>query len=260
MTNKYVRLCYQWLVAIPFLGLSTLLIGLPLIAISVMGFGDFGSRTLAVMWAKLNSIVLRMHVKVEGLEHIRSRQSYVLTANHESALDILLIYGYLPIELKWVMKKELRRVPVIGGACAAMGHILIDRSNSTQAVESIQNASAKLTDGMSVMFFPEGTRSSDGSVLPFKKGAFRLAVDLAIPVLPITIEGTRNMLPTGTLDWQPGCVTLQIHPELQTVGMTSHDVAELSNNTEAIIRRQPAFDHTMPKPEDAELSCEKITS
>lgn len=260
MASHYVRLSYRWLIAIPFFGLSTLVIGLPLIVISLLGFGDLGSRTLAVLWARLNSIVLRMQVTVEGRDNIKPRQSYVLVANHESALDILLIYGYLPIELKWVMKKELRRVPIIGGACAAMGHILIDRSNSTQAVESIQNASAKLTQGMSVMFFPEGTRSRDGTILPFKKGAFRLAVDLSIPVLPITIEGTGNMLPTGTLDWRPGHVTLRVHPALQTAELTSHDVAELSSKAESMIRRQPANKDNLTTTEEVLSSCEKITS
>ena len=260
MASQYARLSYRWLVAIPFFGLSTLAIGLPLIVISLMGFGDLGSRTLAVLWAKLNSIVLRMQVTVEGRDNIKPQQSYVLVANHESALDILLIYGYLPIELKWVMKKELRRVPIIGGACAAMGHILIDRSNSTQAVESIQNASAKLTQGMSVMFFPEGTRSNDGRILPFKKGAFRLAVDLSIPVLPITIEGTRNMLPTGTLDWRPGRVALRIHPALRTAELTSRSVAELSNRAESMIRQQPGNEHNLSTTDEVLPSCEKITS
>ena len=227
---------YKWLIAVPFLGISTILIGVPLILLSLLGFGDFGSRTLAALWARLNSQVLGMAVNIEGLEYLDSDRSYVVTANHWSQLDILLIYGYLPIELKWVMKQELRKVPIVGAACAAMGHIIIDRSDSAQAVKSIQKAGKKLVNGMCVIFFPEGTRAQPGEVLKFKKGAFRLAIDLELPILPLTLHGTDRMLPTGTLDWQPGQVKLQIHSPIETNGLTKADVDRLCQQTEHLVR------------------------
>ena len=119
MTNG-TRAFYKWLIAIPCFGLSTVIFGAGIIVLALLGYGDLGSRTLAVAWARFNSRMLGMTVSIEGLEHLRPNQSYVITANHISALDILLIYGYLPTELKWVMKKELRRVPIIGAACQAM--------------------------------------------------------------------------------------------------------------------------------------------
>ena len=227
---------YKWLIAAPILGISTILIGVPLILLSLLGFGDFGSRTLAALWARLNSQVLGMAVNIEGLEYLDSDRSYVVTANHWSQLDILLIYGYLPIELKWVMKQELRKVPIVGAACAAMGHIIIDRSDSAQAVKSIQKAGKKLVNGMCVIFFPEGTRAQPGEVLKFKKGAFRLAIDLELPILPLTLHGTDRMLPTGTLDWQPGQVKLQIHSPIETNGLTKADVDRLCQQTEHLVR------------------------
>jgi len=151
---------YKWLIAVPFLGISTILIGVPLILLSLLGFGDFGSRTLAALWARLNSQVLGMAVNIEGLEYLDSDRSYVVTANHWSQLDILLIYGYLPIELKWVMKQELRKVPIVGAACAAMGHIIIDRSDSAQAVKSIQKAGKKTRQWHVCDFFPRRNPST----------------------------------------------------------------------------------------------------
>ena len=216
--------------------------------LALIGYGDLGSRTFAVAWARFNSRILGMAVSIEGLKHLRPNQSYVITANHISALDILLIYGYLPTELKWVMKKELRRIPVIGAACQAMGHIIIDRSNSTSAVDSIQHAAHKLVNGMCILFFPEGTRTKPGRVVPFKKGAFRLAIDLALPVLPMTIEGTEHLLPTETLDWQPGAVTLRIHPEISTLGLASNQVDRLCNQVEAITRGTPLPSVAEPAP------------
>ena len=240
MNNTIARSSYKWLIAIPIFGISTLLIGIGIMILALLGHGDLGSRTLAVAWARLNSWVLRMDISIKGLNHIQPNRSYVITANHISALDILLIYGRLPVELKWVMKKELRQVPVIGAACQAMGHIIIDRSNSTQAVESIQKATNKLVDGMSILFFPEGTRVHPGQDLPFKKGAFRLAIDLDLPILPLTIEGSDQMLPTGTLNWKPGAVTLTIHPEISTQGFSARQVDALCLKTQRIIQGIPA--------------------
>lgn len=246
MTNV-TRTFYKWLIAIPCFGLSTLTFGAGIIVLALLGYGDLGSRTLAVAWARFNSRILGMTVSIEGLKHLRPNQSYVITPNHISALDILVIYGYLPTELKWVMKKELRRVPIIGAACHAMGHIIIDRSNSTSAVESIQQAAHKLVNGMCILFFPEGTRTKPGNVVPFKKGAFRLAIDLSLPVLPLTIEGTERLLPTGTLNWQPGAVTLRIHPEIGTVGLSTHQVNTLCAQAEAVTRGTPMPFATEPR-------------
>ena len=248
MTNV-TRTFYKWLIAIPCFGLSTLTFGAGIIVLALLGYGDLGSRTLAVAWARFNSRILGMTVSIEGLKHLRPNQSYVITANHISALDILLIYGYLPTELKWVMKKELRRVPIIGAACHAMGHIIIDRSNSTSAVESIQHAAHKLVNGMCILFFPEGTRTKPGQVVPFKKGAFRLAIDLSLPVLPTTIEGTERLLPTETLDWRPGAVTLRIHPEISTTGLSSNQVDTLCDQVEAVTRGTALQRTAEPTPE-----------
>jgi len=233
----FLRWLYLWIIAVPCLGLSTLVLGLPIVFLAFLGMGDWCSRTLAVLWARFNAMTLGMQVHIEGTEHLKGGQSYVLTANHLSQVDILLIYGFLPLEFKWVLKKELMRVPIIGAACRAMGHIVVDRSNSQAAVASIQSVAHRLNRGMCVMFFPEGTRGHhEGQLLPFKRGAFRLAIDLKLPVLPMSISGTGRLLPTGTVRWRPGPVVLKIHPAITTQHMGDGQVSELSRKTESVIR------------------------
>lgn len=237
MMGSMIQWLYLWLIAVPFLGISTFLIGVPLTVLSFFGLGDWCSRTLAVLWARSNAFMLGMRVSIDGLQHLEEGQSYVLTANHLSQVDILLIYGFLPVEFKWVLKKELLAVPIIGAACAAMGHVVVDRSNSQAAVASIQAVSKRLQNGMCIMFFPEGTRgTAEGNLLPFKRGAFRLAADLQLPVLPMSISGTGRLLPTGSVKWQPGPVRLMIHPPIQTTDQLSSDVTTLMSQTEAAIR------------------------
>ncbi len=237
MMGSTIQWLYLWFIAVPFLGVSTFVIGLPLIVLSFLGLGDWCSRTLAVLWARSNAFMLGMRVSIDGLYHLSDGQSYVLTANHLSQVDILLIYGFLPIEFKWVLKKELLAVPVIGAACTAMGHVVVDRSNSQAAVASIQGVSKRLQNGMCIMFFPEGTRGTEeGDLLPFKRGAFRLAADLQLPVLPMSISGTGHLLPTGSVKWQPGPVRLMIHPPIDTTDQTTDGVTTLMTQTEAAIR------------------------
>ncbi|MDA0977843.1 MAG: lysophospholipid acyltransferase family protein [Proteobacteria bacterium] len=151
--------CYKWLIVVPLLLLSTLVLGTLIMLMCLFGAADFASRWIAGLWARLNAIVTLMKVDVEGRERLQPGQSYILAANHLSLVDIYLLYGFTGLDLKWVMKKELRRVPVLGKACEMMGHIYVDRSNTEAALQSIEAARERVRDGMCVVFFPEGTRS-----------------------------------------------------------------------------------------------------
>ena len=130
---------------------------------------------------------------------------------------------------------ELRKVPVIGYICEKMEHIFIDRSNQKAAIASINQAKKKIVTGTSVIFFPEGTRSSDGNIGPFKKGAFRLAVDLGLPILPVTIIGTNDVLPKGTLDLFPGTVSMTVHPPIQASGYDRDNLEPLIKKVRTVI-------------------------
>ena len=134
-------------------------------------------------------------VSVDGIEHIKPNQSYVFVSNHQSMFDVWLIYGWLPVVFKWLMKAELRKVPFIGSGCKAAGHIFIDRRNSKAALESIREVEKQLVNGVSTVIFPEGTRSLNGEIGRFKRGAFQIAWDLGLPVIPLSLSGCFDVLP-----------------------------------------------------------------
>jgi 1-acyl-sn-glycerol-3-phosphate acyltransferase len=168
-----------------------------------------------------------MRVDVEGAHHIQRGRSYVVVSNHQSQLDILVIYGWLDMDFRWIMKQELRRVPVLGITCEKLGHVFIDRSDRSAAIAAINRAKEKISGGTSIFFFPEGTRSRHGKMLPFKKGAFVMAVDLQLPILPVSIVGTHQILPPDTMRLRPGQSRLVIHPAIETAGRGPEHVPEL---------------------------------
>ena len=228
---------YKWGVVAPFLALSTFVIGTLVTVLSLVGFPDFASRVFGSLWARLNMAVSMVSIDVEGREKVDPDQSYVIVANHQSMIDIYVLYGYLGIDIKWVMKKELRAVPFLGIACEKMGHILIDRTNTGAALDSINQARDKIAGGISIVFFAEGTRSRSGELKNFKKGAFRLAQELGLPILPVTIYNTRYVLPSDTLDLMPGKVKLRFNDPIETSNLAPGDVTALANETREVIRR-----------------------
>ena len=131
-----------------------------------------------MVWARFSMLFTLMTIEIDGREKITAGQSYIIVANHQSLVDIYVLYGCVGMNIRWVMKKELRSIPVFGLACEMMGQIIIDRSDTQAALESINSARSRIKDGLSVIFFAEGTRSRKAEVEQFKKGAFRLAQEL----------------------------------------------------------------------------------
>lgn len=226
---------YKWLIVIPTLALSTVVLGSLIIVLSFFGLGNMASRIFATFWARLNATVTLMKVIVEGRGKLKPGNSYVLAANHLSLVDIYVLYGYTGLDLKWVMKQELRSVPVLGLACEMMGHIFIDRSNSATALTSLRTARQRIQNGMCVVFFPEGTRSRTSELRVFKKGAFRMANELSIPVVPVSIHNTDRIVPSDTLDWRPGAVKMIFHDPIDAKDLTPAQVTSLTNQTRDII-------------------------
>ena len=136
-------------------------------------------------------------VSVDGVEHIQKGQSYVFVSNHQSMFDVWLIYGWLPVIFKWLMKAELRKVPFVGTGCKAAGHIFVERRNAKAAIESLHEVEKQLVNGVSTVIFPEGTRSTTGETGRFKRGAFQIALDLGLPVIPLSLDGCFEVLPKG---------------------------------------------------------------
>lgn len=203
--------------------------------VAMAGAPDFASRVIGTAWARLNLATMLSGVTVVRSDKVKKKQAYIIVSNHQSLIDIYVLYGYLKMDIKWVMKRELKKVPFLGTACEKMGHILIDRDDPLSATESMEKARAGIERGNSVIFFAEGTRSRDGELMRFKKGAFRLALDLNLPILPVTVQGTNKVLPSDTVNWHPGHLKLQIHDPISTMGMTAKDANRLRDLTRDVI-------------------------
>jgi 1-acyl-sn-glycerol-3-phosphate acyltransferase len=235
---KLLRILYQpykWFIFFPLVGLSTLVLGTLAAIVGIIVNPRIGSLMGGVSWGKFVAFITPMFVKVYGRENIDKKQSYVVVSNHESQYDILLIYGWLGIDFKWVMKQELRKVPALGFACEKLEHIYIDRSNHIAAINSLENAKKRIVNGTSVMFFPEGTRSSDGKLGNFKKGAFRMALDLGVPILPVTIAGTGKILPNKTINVFPGKAKMIIHKPIDITGYYEKNINQLMEKTREVL-------------------------
>jgi 1-acyl-sn-glycerol-3-phosphate acyltransferase len=173
---------------------------------------------VARWWALLNSRLAGMRLHVEGLEHLDTGRAYVFMSNHRSHLDVLaLVEALWSYQLRWVTKKELTRIPGFGWALIATRQIIIDRSQHVQAIASLERAKERLERGISVVFFPEGTRGTGGVMRPFKKGGFVFAIDTGAPIVPIAISGTEAIMPRGRwLIRRGGDVRVVIHPPVMT--------------------------------------------
>jgi 1-acyl-sn-glycerol-3-phosphate acyltransferase len=222
---------YAWLIFVPLVVLLTLLFSMLTVIFATLVNPNWASRVFAVTWAKFMAYLTPVRVIVEGGENAHREQSYVVVTNHQSMYDILLIYGWLELDLKWVMKKELRRVPGIGIGCEKAGHIFVDRKKPRQAAKAISDALARLGKGVGILFFPEGTRSKDGHLLPFKKGAFRLSVEQNLPILPLTLVGTRDVQPGNTVSLFPGTIRMVIHPAIDPSGKNADELLEETRST-----------------------------
>lgn len=232
---------YAWLVFVPLVVVLTLLFSALTVLFSMLVNPRFASRYFAVTWARLVAWLTPIAVTVTGTEHADRQHTYVVVCNHQSQYDIPVVYGWLDLDLKWVMKQELRRIPGIGIGCEKAGHIFIDRSNPRSARAAVMTALERLGDGVGILFFAEGTRSDDGRLLPFKKGAFRLAIEQQLPLLPVTLSGTRDVLPARSLKLFPGRCRMHIHPPIDTTGLTPSEIDMLIDRTRRLIEsRLPA--------------------
>ncbi len=217
---------WQWLVFVPVAVVVTIASALAAVPTAVFS-PRAANLQIAARWARILARMTLVRVEVQGLEEIMPGRSYVVVANHQSQFDIPLIYGYCGLDLRWVMKAELRKLPFVSAGCRAIGHIFVDRSDPEQARQAINDAVARLQDSTGLLFFPEGTRSRTGRLLPFKKGAFRVAVDQQLDILPMTVIGTRDVLPADSLRLRPGSVRLRIHPPVSTQGCDVKDLERI---------------------------------
>jgi 1-acyl-sn-glycerol-3-phosphate acyltransferase len=204
-------------------------------------FTSFFTRTgnpvhiIARIWARGILWASRINVKVNGLANIDPGRSYVYMANHQSNFDIPVLLAHLPVQFRWLAKAELFKIPIFGRAMRGAGYVKIDRFNRESAFESIKEAGSRMKNGVSVMIFPEGTRSRDGKIRPFKKGGFIMALDSGVPIVPVILQGTRSIMEKSSLKINTGEVTLNIATPIATAGYTRDNKDDLIGSVRTAI-------------------------
>ena len=235
---KYLYYLYQLFVGLPVLVITTIVTALEVAIGCAIGNGHFWGYYPGRWWGKVIIRSLLLPVKVEGREHLEKGQSYVFVANHQGAFDIFLVYGYLGRNFKWMMKHQLKKIPFVGFACERSHQIFVDKRGPSKIRKTYDDARTILKQGYSVTVFPEGARTFTGHMGFFRKGAFALADELQLPVVPLTINGSFDVLPRmkgfSFVNWHP--LSLTIHQPIYPVGQGS-------DNVEAVMRQ--AYDSVM---------------
>lgn len=199
---KYLYRVYQLFIALPLFLVYTIVTALCVIVGCSIGSGHFWGYYPGRWWSWFTVRILLLPVKVVGRENLEKNRSYVFVANHQGAFDIFLIYGFLGRNFKWMIKHQLRNVPFVGKACESAHHIFVDKRGPSKIRATYQQARNTLRNGMSLMVFPEGARTFTGHMGVFRRGAFMLADELQLPVVPLTINGSFNVMPrTRDLKW-----------------------------------------------------------
>lgn len=180
-----------------------------------------------MLWSRLMVALTWCPCKVEGLERLEPGRSYVLAANHTSAYDIFAIYGWVGRPFKWIMKKELRHLPVIGRACEEAGFIFVNRHGGKQALASLAEAEDRIRGGVSIAIFPEGSRTITGKTGDFKRGGFEIARDMHLPVVPISLSGNFRIMPRGAAYPIPHRMKMVIHPPVEFNPKTPEEEREM---------------------------------
>lgn len=217
---------YQLLVAMPLGIIATVITAVATTIGCTIGNSRVWSYYPGKLWSMFMIRLFLLPVEVEGRENIRSGQSYVFCANHQGAFDIFLIYGFMGRNFKWMLKQSLRRMPFVGMACEAAGFIFVDNRHVGNMKHMYEKARATLRGGMSLMVFPEGRRTETGRIGNFKRGAFMLADELQLPVVPITINGSYDVMPRQR-DWhwvRRHRLKLTIHQPVAPIGQGQDNI------------------------------------
>lgn len=229
---------YQLFVAFPITIVATIITALVTGLGCTLGNGHFWGYFPGHCWSWIITRVFLLPVKVEGRENIEHGHSYVFVANHQGAFDIFLIYGFLRRNFKWMMKHQLKKIPFVGYACKKSHQIFVDKRGPSKIRQTYDNARKTLSSGMSVVVFPEGARSFTGHMGTFKKGAFMLADELQLPVVPLTINGTFDVMPR-TRDWH----FAKWHPLTLTIHQPIYPVDKGPRNIQTVMHQ--SYDSVM---------------
>ena len=188
-------------------------------------------------WGRILCRLAGVRVIVEGIEHIDPQQTYIFAGNHCSQYDIFSFQGYFPHDFRWIAKRELFRIPLLGQAMHRVGYIPIDRSHGRRALNSLEEAAKRIAAGSSVLIFPEGTRSDNGVLHEFKTGAALLAIKAGVPIIPLSFNGSYEVLPKGKLLPKSGKITIRIGPAIPTDLCKASDKQALARTLQAAVEK-----------------------
>jgi 1-acyl-sn-glycerol-3-phosphate acyltransferase len=235
--KSFVVFLYQLIVWVPVCLAATVSCALITIIGCFLGGERIFSYYPGKWWSRVMCAVSLCPVTVRGRENLRRGQSYIFIANHQGAYDIFLLYGYLNTPIKWVMKQILRRIQFVGKACEMAGFIFVDNSSPVAAARTISEAEQRLKNGDSIAIFPEGSRTQTGAMGKFKKGAFQMALDMKLPVVPVTIQGSFDVMPRSSVILHPHPMELIIHEPIPTAAFASTDLRETAQNIRTLLDR-----------------------
>ena len=207
---NFLYKAYSFCIALPLFVVITIIVATSVIIASFLGDTKYVAYYLPKLWSKSAFWLFLIKVKVEGRQNINKKDSYVFLANHQGYYDIFLVYGYLGHNFKWMMKEYLKKTPFVGYACLKSKQIYLADGISGIA-KAVQQARETLRGGMSMMIFPEGTRTRTGKMGAFKRGSFMLANEIGLPIVPLTINGSFDVFSRNAKSVSRGTVTLTIH-------------------------------------------------
>ncbi len=211
--------------------IATIVLGIPVMVAGLLSRTGNLAFSISKLWAYTMLGISFVRTEIKNKDKIQKGTSYIIISNHQSLYDIISLVTTLGIQYRWFIKKEVLKIPIFGYALYASRNIFIDRSNTALAIESINKGIKRLPKGASVMVFVEGTRSPDGKIHEFKKGGFMVAVAHKMPILPVTVNGSRRVLPKGSLVFKPGKIQVVVGEPIDTSGYTADTVDELINKT-----------------------------
>ena len=202
--------------------LNTLILALLIIAISPFDRKGNLVHYIGKFWSLLNLYLSGTRLKIKGKEKIEKGRTYIVMSNHQSLVDVWALIGKLPLQLRWTIKSEVKKMPVFGYALERMGHIYVGRKKRKDVALTLEVPVQKIRDGASVVIFPEGTRGRDGRLQKFHKGGAIIAIQSGAAILPITINGSRFVLPKDTLALMPGKIEVIVGDSIDP-GMFDED-------------------------------------
>lgn len=176
------------------------------------------------LWARGALLLAGVGVEIETTEPLPAGTPLIFMSNHQGNFDIPVLYEAIPRPFSWMAKEELFRIPLFGWALSRAGYIPVDRSDGRKSLRSLLDAAVTIKNGKSVVIFPEGTRSPDGALLPFKRGGFILAAKSGVPVVPVAIRGSRDVNPPRTTHLTPGTIQVRLGPVIPTAGRTPDEI------------------------------------